>query len=296
MNTIQEDLAAKRILVADGGWGTLMIDAGLAAGECPELWNIAKPQAVQDIAARYVDAGADIVGTNSFGGSRFKLEAFGLGDRVAELNEAAAALSRAAAGDNVHVIASIGPSGKFLITGEVSEEELYDAFKEQAVAFERGGADACVVETMAAVDEACVAIRAARENTGLEVVCSMVYSSEVDGVFRTMMGASPEDMARPALDAGATILGANCNFGTEQIVRVIAALHEVVPEAPLLANPNAGQPAHTDAGVTYPEGPDYMAGYVPAFIEAGARVIGGCCGSTPDHIRAIRAEVDRALG
>ncbi len=295
MVSITETLREKKVLVADGGWGTLLIAAGMQAGECPELWNVDHPDVVRRIAEDYINAGSDIISTNSFGGTRCKLDAFGLGDRAAELNEAAARLSREAAGPDMHVLASIGPSGKFLITGEISEDALYEAFKEQAQALERGGADACIVETFSAIDEACTAIRAVKENTALEIICSFTYASTAGGTPRTMMGVTPAEMAAACLEAGADGLGANCSFGSEDMVAVVRALREAAPEAPILVNPNAGQPVQSENGIVYPETPEFMAGFVPRLIEAGANIVGGCCGTTPEHICAIRAEVNKHL-
>lgn len=288
MNTIREDLRTKKCLVADGGWGTFLIAEGMQPGDCPELWNVKRPDVVRRIGENYVAAGSDLISTNSFGGTRCKLEQYGLGEQTAELNEAAAALSRQAAGDTVHVIASIGPTGKFLITGEISEEDLYEVFKEQAQALERGGADACIIETFSAIDEAAVAVRAVAENTKLEIICSFTYASVVGGVPRTMMGATAADMAQATLEAGAHILGANCSFGSEDMLAVVQALSAAAPDTPILVNPNAGQPVQTDTGVVYPESPDYMAGFTRRFVEAGANIIGGCCGTNPGHIRAIK--------
>lgn len=296
MKTICQEVREKKVLVADGGWGTFLIAEGMQPGDCPELWNVERPNVVRRIAEEYFAAGSDLVSTNSFGGSRCKLAQYNLGDRAAELNEAAAALSRAAAGPNGHVIASIGPTGKFLMTGEIAEEELYEAFKEQALALERGGADACLIETMSAIDEACVAVRAAKENTGLEILCSFTYASNTCGVPRTMMGVSPAEMAAATLEAGADILGANCSFGSKEMAPVVEALRTVAPDTPILVNPNAGQPIQRDKGIVYPETPEYMAGFAPVFISAGANIIGGCCGTNPDHIRAIAAAVRKALG
>jgi len=295
MNTICQEVRNKKVLVADGGWGTFLIAAGMQPGDCPELWNVERPEVVRGIAEAYLAAGSDLVSTNSFGGSRCKLAQYGLGDRTVELNEAAAALSREAAGPKGHVIASIGPTGKFLMTGEISEEELYETFKEQALALERGGADACIIETMSAVDEACVAVRAVKENTGLEILCSFTYASTVGGVPRTMMGVSPAEMAAATLEAGADILGVNCSFGSKEMVPVVEALRTAAPDTPILVNPNAGQPIQTEQGVAYPETPEYMAGFTPVFISAGANIIGGCCGTNPEHIRAIAAAVRKAL-
>jgi 5-methyltetrahydrofolate--homocysteine methyltransferase len=294
MKTICRDLELKKILVSDGGWGTLLVAKGMRPGECPELWNIEHPDEVRDIAKTYVDAGADIVLTNSFGGTSYKLEHYGLAARVNELNEAAARLSREAAGDSVHVLASMGPTGKMLVMGEVSEEELYEAFKSQAVAFERGGADACTVETMTALDEACVAIKAVEENTSLEIVCSFTFDTKTANGHRSMMGVSPEQMAEAVIEAGADIIGTNCSLGSDEIAEVVAALHAAAPDTPIIVHPNAGRPIqHSDGSIEYPETPEIMAGNVGKLIAAGATIIGGCCGTGPEHIKAIRKAVDR---
>ncbi len=295
MNTLLEDLAAKRILISDGAWGTFLSRKGLKPGECPELWNVDHRADVLDIAQSYIDASSNLVGTNSFGGSRFKLEHFGLADRTSEINEAAAAISREAAGPDNHVCASIGPTGKILMMGDVTEEELYDAFKEQAIALERGGADACCVETMAAIDEATIAIRAAKENTALEVICTFTYNQVGEGEFRTMMGVSPADMAAATIEAGADIVGSNCGQGGEQMIGIAKQLRAAAPDTPILIQANAGRPVETESGTTFPESPDMTAGWVPQLIEAGTNIIGGCCGTTPDHIRAIAAKVKEDL-
>lgn len=287
MKTIREELAERRVLVSDGAWGTFLSSKGLQPGECPELWNIDRRQDVLAIAADYVAAGSDLIGTNSFGGSRFKLQHYGLEGRAAELNEAAAAISREAAGPGRHVAGSIGPTGKFLMTGEVSEEELYAGFAEQVVALEKGGADACCIETMSAIDEAVTAIRAARENTGLEIICTFTYNMTGDEEYRTMMGVSPADMAAATIEAGAHIIGANCGQGGEQMIGIVRQLSAAAPGTPIMVQANAGLPVESDGVTTFPESPEDTAAWVPALVEAGAGVIGGCCGTTPSHIRAI---------
>jgi len=297
MKTLREEIASGRVLVSDGGWGSFLVAAGLQPGECPELWNVTHPDVVKDIAKQYADAGADMVMTNSFGGTRIKLEAYGLSDRVSELNEAAARLSRAVAGDTRHVLASVGPTGKFLMMGEVTEDDLYAQFREQAIALERGGADACSVETMSALDEAGIAVRAVRENTKLEVVASFTFTTLTDTGYRTMMGVSAPDMAAAMLDAGAHILGINCTLGPREMVSVARELRAAAPGTPILVHPNAGSPIRADDGsVTYPETPESMAACVPDLINAGVNIIGGCCGTGPAHIRAIAKAVAAAAG
>ncbi|HIJ66602.1 MAG TPA: methionine synthase [Candidatus Hydrogenedentes bacterium] len=297
MNTISDTLKAKSVLISDGAWGTFLAAKGLRAGECPELWNVDRPDDVLDVARSYVEAGADMIMTNSFGGSRFKLEHFGLAARAAELNEAAAAISRRAAGPDRHVLASIGPTGKILMTGEVSEKALYEAFGEQAAALEKGGADACVVETMAAIDEACLAIRAARDRTDLDVLCTFTFNALPDGSYRTMMGVSPSETVSAALDAGAAIVGTNCGQGPAGMVGIVREMRAAAgPDVPIIVQPNAGLPKLEDGKNVFPETPEGMAKYVPDLIDAGANILGGCCGTGPDHIRAIAAAARNATG
>ncbi len=289
--SIVDAVKSGRILISDGAWGTFLQAKGLKSGECPESWCIDRPEDVFDIAKSYIDAGSDMIETNSFGGSRFKLAHYGLADRAVELNRAAAQISRRAAGPDRWVIASIGPTGKMLLMGDVSEEELYDGFKEQAMALAEGGADAICVETMSAIDEASLAVRAARENTACEVICTFTLERTQKGTYRSMMGVSPASAAQAALDAGAHIIGTNCGNGLKRMVDIVNEMKPIAGEVPILVHANAGLPQNINGKDVFPDTPADMAALAPAIIEAGARIIGGCCGTTPAHIQAIKQAV-----
>ena len=289
---IVEAVKSGRVLVSDGAWGTFLQQKGLKPGECPELWNLERPDDVRAIAQSYIDAGSDMVETNSFGGTCFKLEHYGLEGRVSEISEAAARLSREAAGD-LWVIASIGPTGKMLLMGDVTEEELYNGFKEQAVALEKGGADAICIETMSALDEATLAVKAAKENTDCEVIVTFTFEQTVNGDYRTMMGVSPEQAAKEMLEAGADIIGTNCGNGIERMIDIVKALRAAAPDTPILVHANAGLPKSIDGVDVFPESPAEMAGKIPALIAAGANIVGGCCGTTPEHIKAMKEVVEK---
>lgn len=293
MKKLLDALRSGKTLVSDGAWGTMLYEKGLKAGECPELWNATNPDKVREVAAAYIEAGSDMIETNSFGGNRLKLAQYNLADRAFELNEAAARISREAAGEDRFVLGSIGPTGKFLMMGDVTEQELYDSFKEQALAFEKGGADAVVVETFYAIDEAETAIKAIKENTDFEVACTFTFEPQQDGSFKTMTGVSPEDMVRATLAAGADVVGTNCGNGFEKMVEIIASIRAAAGDTPILVHANAGMPQAEGDRVVYPETPEFVAKVVPKMVEAGANVVGGCCGTTPAHVKALKAALGR---
>ncbi len=289
---ILDELKQKKILLSDGAWGTILQAKGLNPGECPELWNITHRNDVLGIAESYINAGSDIIETNSFGGSVFKLSQYGLGDRVHEINKAASAISREAAGNKKHVAGSVGPSGKMLIMGDVTEDELYNAFSEQAKALEEGGADIIIIETMSALDEASIAVRAARENTDCTVIITMTFSEATNGEYRTMMGVSPEEMVSSMIEAGALIIGSNCGNGIRDMLGIVKAIRAVDNKIPVMIQANAGIPELIDGVTVFRESPEIMASFIPELISAGTAIIGGCCGTTPNHIR----EIGRVLG
>jgi len=278
-------------LISDGAWGTMLQAKGLKPGECPESWNLDHEKEVFEIAENYVKAGADLIETNSFGGSRFKLKNYGLEDKTVEINKRAAEISKNAAGEKAIVLGSIGPTGKILMMGEVTADELYDAFKEQAVALESGGADAIIVETMTDLEEAVIAVKAAKENTGLPVICTMTFDKTVDGNYRTMMGIAPEQIPGPLNEAGASVIGANCGNGMKGMIDVVSKLRETNNEIPILVHANAGMPVLRDGETIFPESPIEMSSFLPDLINAGANIIGGCCGTTPQHIIELKKQL-----
>lgn len=288
MSKITQEIQKSRVLVSDGAWGTFLQQKGLQPGECPEQWNITHSQAVFEIAESYIDAGADLIETNSFGGNYYKLKGYGLENQVFELNKAAAEISRKAAGSNHFVLGSVGPTGKLLMMEEVTAGELYECFKQQAQALEAGGADAIVIETMTDLEEACIAVKASCENTSCEVICTMTFDRLMTGEFRTMMGISPSEMTDALISAGASVIGANCGNGIADMISIVKEIRKVNPEIPILVHANAGMPQYCDGKTTFPETPADMASRVKEIIDAGANIIGGCCGTTPDHIREVK--------
>jgi 5-methyltetrahydrofolate--homocysteine methyltransferase len=286
MKSIVAEIKKGKPLVSDGAWGTLLQQKGMKPGECPELWNITHSDAVYNIAKSYIDAGAEIIETNSFGGNVFKLKLFGLADKVWELNKAAAEISRKAAGEKI-VIGSIGPTGKLLMMGDVTEDELYNAFIVQAQALEAGGVDGLVVETMTDLEEAKIAIRACKENTKCEIICTMTFEKTRDRSYNTIMGITPSQMTQEFIGTGVSIIGANCGNGITDMVGIVEEIRKVDKNIPILIHANAGVPLYKDGHTIFPETPAQMAGFVSKLIGAGANIIGGCCGTTPEHILRI---------
>lgn len=281
-----EELVAEGPVLTDGAWGTEMQARGLEAGQLPDLWNLSHPDRVEAVARSYVEAGSRVILTNTFRANRIALSQYpGAEEQVVAINRAGVEISRRAADGRARVFASIGPSGKLLITGEVTEEDLATAFREQAGALAEAGADAIVVETMIDLTEAGLAIRAVRAS-GLPVVACMAFDSGRNR-DRTAMGVAPAQAAEELTGLGADAIGANCGAGIEDFIPVCASL-AAATERPIWVKPNAGLPEIEGGEAIYRTTPEEFAGHLDRLLEAGARFVGGCCGTSPAFIAAMR--------
>jgi 5-methyltetrahydrofolate--homocysteine methyltransferase len=303
MASLRERLGARRLLVADGAWGTRLQERGLQAGECPELWNLTRPRDVQAVAEEYLAAGSDLILTNTFGGSPLMLRRHGLAERTEELNAAGARLSLEAvqaAGGRALVAASVGPTGELPAPlGPVGEEELEEGFRRQVRALLEAGVRIVCVETMIDLTEACCAVRGARRaarelGLDVEVMATLTYGPTPGG-YRTAMGVDVPRTVEGLTRAGADVLGSNCGNGIEQMLPIAAAFRALTA-LPLLVQANAGLPVLEGGRAVFRQGPEDMARHVPALARAGASIIGGCCGTGPAHIAALRRAVDAELG
>lgn len=285
MHPLLEKLLAGGPVITDGAWGTELQARGLTSEDFPDAWNRTHPERVAEVARAYVEAGSQIILTNTFGANRLRLAGHALADQVAEINRRGVEISKQAAAGRAAVFASIGPTGKMLMTGETTAEELRAVFTEQAQAIAAAGPDGIVIETMSDLEEALPALAAAKA-TGLPVVACMVFDAGKDK-DRTMMGATPEQVAAALTNASADVIGANCGVGIERYVPVCRRL-KAATDRPIWIKANAGLPAMVGGKVVYQTTPEVFAGHVPALVAAGASFIGGCCGTNPDFIRAAK--------
>lgn len=290
MSPLLQDLPPAPV-ISDGAWGTQLQALGLGPGECPDAWNLTHPDRVGSVARAYVEAGSQIILTNTFGANRLRLAAYGLGDQAVEINRAGARLSRTAAGDRAKVFASIGPTGRLLAAEETTEAELLAVFTEQARALAAEGVDALLLETFADLDEIRPAIAAARA-TGLPVVASLVFGSG-PARDRTMMGTTPEQAAAAVVAAGADAVGANCGNGIDGYIPICRRLRAAT-DRPLWLKANAGLPEIVGGKTIYRTSPEYFAARTLELVAAGATFVGGCCGTSPAFISAIKRSLQAA--
>jgi len=290
-NRLQRLLDSRPWLLADGATGTNYFAAGLETGDAPELWNIDHPERVSALHEAFIAAGSDIILTNSFGGTRYRLKLHQAEDRVAEINRAAAAIARRAAdgsGRDVVVAGSMGPTGEILAPlGPLSQEDAADAFAEQGAALAEGGADVLWIETMSSEEELRAAIAGA-ERAGLPYVCTLSFDTN----GRTMMGVTPGRVARMMHDLapGPLAYGGNCGTGASELMAALLNMAEATaPGDVLVAKSNCGIPEYVDGHIHYSGSPELMADYARLCRDAGVRIIGGCCGTTPAHVAAMHA-------
>ena len=283
---IYQLIESSDFIVGDGAMGTMLQEAGLTTGGAPELWNVERPDILRGIYQAYVDAGSQMFETNTFGGTSFRLKLHGLQDRVDELNRAGAALAREVAGEDILVAGSIGPTGELMEPmGILTYETAVEAFAEQAAALEAGGVDLFVIETMSDLDEVKAAVEGCQRVSDLPIAATMTFDTN----FHTMMGVNPTVAMRTLADSGVKIIGANCGNGPDEIRRVVSEMAAVRPEGVyLMAQSNAGLPKWVDGEIVYDGTPEVMADYALDMAAMGVDIIGGCCGSTPAHIEAMK--------
>ncbi len=290
MHPLIQQLLSNTPVLTDGAWGTRLQSCDLAPGDCPDAMNLSCPQYVEQVARQYVEAGSGVILTNTFRANRLALAAHGLADHAAEINRAGVVISQRAGAGMVPVFASIGPSGRLLITGEISPRELNAAFTEQARALADAGADGFVIETMCDLDEARIALESA-QTTGLPVVVCLVFQSGKD-CQRTMMGRTPEQVTEILEAAGADVIGANCGSGISTYVSICQRMRAVT-DRPIWIKPNAGFPEMVDGRSVYRMSSQEFAVQASALRDAGASFIGGCCGTDPEFIRALSHQLHR---
>jgi 5-methyltetrahydrofolate--homocysteine methyltransferase len=293
VTTGNELLAGDRPIMADGAMGTMLMANGLEFGDPPEVWNLEHPEIIRRVQRAYLEAGAQILLTNTFGGNRLRLELHGREDRVDQLNRTAAVLARveATAAEHPAIVAGdIGPSGQIMerIGGTLTPEGAREVFAEQARGLAGAGVDAFWIETMSDVSEAVAAIQGARDAApDLPVIATMSFDTR----GRTMMGVTPEQAGEALLEAGAAAIGGNCGNGPEELTPVIEKLRAAFPDAILVAKGNVGIPQLVGMSAQYVTTPETMAGFAAQYRDAGATIIGACCGSTPAHLRAMAQAV-----
>jgi 5-methyltetrahydrofolate--homocysteine methyltransferase len=295
MEDLLKRLQRGDVIVGDGALGTLLMQRGLKQGEAPEVYNLTKPYVLEEIAALYLSAGAEIVTTNTFGASPLRLKHFSLDKETEEINRNAVAAVRKAVRDQAYVSASVGPSALMIKPyGDAEPEEVFSSFQRQARALLEAGPDMFCIETMADPVEAALAIKAVRSlDSVIPIMATMTFGITPKG-FYTFLGASVKNAAAALEKAGANIIGSNCGEGIDKMIEV-AREYRQCSQLPIAIQSNAGLPSKTEAGLTYSETPEYVGGQAVELLKMGVQIVGGCCGTGPDHIHAIRQAVDHFL-
>jgi 5-methyltetrahydrofolate--homocysteine methyltransferase len=284
----------EEVLVCDGAMGTMLISKGMPDGDCPDHWGIKKHKILLGIHKAYVDAGADMIMTNTFGANWLKLKKYKLQKKVKQINKQAVDIAKEAAGGKVYVLGDIGPTGEYLKpAGNVDAEEMVCVFTEQAKTLEDSGADAIILETFSDMEELKTAILAIREHTKLPIIASMTFQKLPDKGFRTTSGVTIPQLVNDSLLAGADIIGANCTVTGIDMVDIVSEIR-ALGTAFIIAQPNAGMPRLDKAKTVYDETPESFSRHIKAIIGKGANIIGGCCGTTPGHIRKIREALSKS--
>ncbi|MCM8759581.1 MAG: homocysteine S-methyltransferase family protein [Candidatus Omnitrophica bacterium] len=291
MNQLEKALKDKPILLADGGWGT-EIEKLVGKNEpYPEILNITRPEVIEKIAQSYVEAGADIILTNTFGGNFYKLKKYGVEDKIELINKKGVEISKKVAGNRM-VFASVGPTGEILKPyGNVTEQELINCYMQQIKMLD--AADGIVIETMSDINEARCALIGAKSITEKPVVVCFTFNPTASG-YKTIMGNSINECTKMAKEFGATAVGSNCGSGIKDFIKITEEMKNF-SDLPIWVKPNAGIPKLVQGSTLYPDDPVYMSGFIPALIKSGASIIGGCCGTTPVHIKKFAEEISKFL-
>ena len=292
MENILERLKRGDVIVGDGAVGTMLMQRGLKAGESPETYNLTKPEVLEEIASLYLDAGSEIISTNTFGASPMRLQQFSLDKETEAINRIAVEAVRRAVRGKAYISGSVGPSAKMLKPiGNAEPETIYASLLRQLSALLAAGIDMVCIETVMDLREAALAIKAVRSlDSEIPIMTTATFQKSPQGYF-TLMGTSVKDAAVALEEAGADIIGSNCGNGAMQMVEIARELRQHA-HAPVAIQSNAGLPVKIESGLTYPETPDFVAARAAEMLDLGVQIIGGCCGTTPDHIRALRKMVD----
>ena len=296
MKSILERIKSGEILVSDGAMGSFLFEKGLKPGQCPELLNLTEPKLLEEIASLYLQAGADLIQTNTFGASPLKLANYNLDAKTTEINKAGVEIVKKVTANKAYISGSCGPSARILEPyGDITADQMYNNFEKQLAALIDAGVNVICIETMTDLQEALIAVKAAKAiSPEIPVMATMTFDKILKGYF-TVMGVSIESAVKGLTEAGADIIGSNCGNGIDTMLD-IAKQFKKLTDLPILIQSNAGIPQNINGQIKYPESPSYFAERMYQLIESGISIIGGCCGTTPDHVKEIRIAVNKYSG